>query len=370
MPLDPTTKQAASQQRRWLVVDTDAGVDDAVALCLALRCASRCGFELKLLTATYGNVPLDRVTVNVPKCRRACGMSAADVPICVGAGYPLLGGAEVEASFFHGADGLGDVDDPTAVPPLTEEEHAGPHALSDEPALDALLRLSCEAAAAEDTSLHVVTLGPLTNLALALRRDPTLANRLGSVVVMGGCGNGHGNASPTSEFNIRADPESAAEVFEALARPEGSEKILSVVSWELTEQFPLSWDWFDGALPPSDDGGGDDGGAVRRFLSAVVRDSYGRGARKDDGGAIICDALAVAVCLDRAAVVTAEQTIHCAVECAGVHTRGQTVCDWDAELDGFPHEAANVRWITGVNIAAYQKLLDETLAPASPPSRL
>eukprot|EP01044_Picomonas_judraskeda_P031743 COSAG03_NODE_11977_length_567_cov_1.395299_1_plen_129_part_10 len=110
-----------TEQRRWLAIDTDAGVDDAVALCLALRCASRCGFELKLLTTTYGNVPLEHVNLNVCKCRRACGLSARDVPVCVGAGCPLLGDrAEVEASFFHGQDGLGDAQDPVAVPPLTE----------------------------------------------------------------------------------------------------------------------------------------------------------------------------------------------------------------------------------------------------------
>ena len=113
-----------------------------------------------------------------------------------------------------------------------------------------MLRLSAEAAAAAPgAALHLVTLGPLTNLALALRKEPALSQRLGAVVVMGGCGNARGNASPTSEFNIRADPESAEEVFAALAMPAGSQQKVSVVPWELTEDYPLPWRWFDAALP-------------------------------------------------------------------------------------------------------------------------
>lgn len=358
------------QRRQWLAIDTDAGVDDAVALCLAMRCAVRCGFELKLLTTTYGNVPLQNVNINVCKCRRACNLSAADVPICVGAGYPLLGDTEVEASFFHGVDGLGDVDDPVAMPMLTEVDQAGPHALSDEPAVDALLRLSSEAARAADTVLHVVTLGPLTNLALALRQDPTLSQRLGAVVVMGGCGNGHGNASPSSEFNIRADPEGAEEVFAALARSGSGRQIVSIVPWELTAEYPLPWSWFDATFSLEEGSGesssGSAGGEVlRRFLAAILRNSYGAGPeavnQRKSSGAVICDALAVAVCLDRSAIVTAEQTLHCTVECDGVYTRGQTVCDWDDQVSGFSHKPPNVRWITSVDVSRYQRLLDTAL---------
>ncbi len=319
-------------------------------------------------------MPLKHVNVNVCKCRRACGLTAADVPICVGAACPLLGGAEVEASFFHGFDGLGDVDDPGAVPVLTDEELSGTQALSDEPAVDALLRLSVEAATTGHT-LHVVTLGPLTNLALALRQDPMLSRRLGSVVVMGGCGNARGNASPTSEFNIRADPESAEEVFKALAPPKNGQQIVSVVPWELTADFPLPWSWFDAVLSPrvNDNANTRDhstGHVVRRFLAAVLRNSYGTGHtgatnQRKTSGAVICDALAVAVCLDRGTVVTAEKSLHCTVECAGVYTRGQTVCDWDDQVAGFSHEAPNVRWITGVDVTRYQQLLDTALGMPS-----
>lgn len=253
-----------------------------------------------------------------------------------------------------------------------------------------MLRLSAEAAAAAPgAALHLVTLGPLTNLALALRKEPALSQRLGAVVVMGGCGNARGNASPTSEFNIRADPESAEEVIAALAMPAGSQQKVSVVPWELTEDYPLPWRWFDAALPACLGGGGS---TVRRFLAAVVRNSYGAAAsgQRKGGGAVICDALAVAVCLDRAAVVTAEQTLHCTVECAGVYTRGQTVCDWDEQVGGFPHKVCspkftvalthsslhdyhipccwkqppNVRWVTAVDVPRYQRLLEMALEVA------
>ena len=149
---------------RWLAIDTDAGVDDAVALTLALRSAPRLGFELRLLATTFGNVPLERVNENVAKCRRACGLGAADVPICVGAAVPVLGSErEVSAESFHGADGLGD-----ATPPLPPGwQRSAELGLSTEPAVDALLRLSFEAQAA-GAELHLIALGPLTNIALAV----------------------------------------------------------------------------------------------------------------------------------------------------------------------------------------------------------
>ena len=143
-----TTAAEESTSSRWLLIDTDAGVDDAVAIAMAMKLSRPAGFVLKLLTTTHGNVALRSVNLNVAKVRRACGLCAADVPICTGAASPLLLldagknlAPEVDAEYFHGRDGLGDAEDLVAAPPLSFAE-SPEHGISDEPAVDALLRVS------------------------------------------------------------------------------------------------------------------------------------------------------------------------------------------------------------------------------------
>ena len=179
--------------RQALIVDCDPGVDDAVALMLAFGSPA---FELLAVTAVGGNVPVVKTARNARMLRQIAGR--ADVPVFMGADRPLRR-EPAGAGEFHGAEGLGD---------MTPFEPDAPCA--DGHAADAIVDLVMGRPA---KSVAVAVLGPLTNLALALRKEPALADRLGPVAVMGGARSEGGNITASAEFNIWADPEAAAEVL-------------------------------------------------------------------------------------------------------------------------------------------------------------
>ena len=180
------TKQA-------LIIDCDPGVDDAVALMLAFGSAA---FDLLAITAVGGNVPVEKTARNARMLRQIAGRE--DVPVYRGADKPLrrvLG----SAAEFHGAEGVGD---------MIPFEPDVPCADGD--AVDAIIALVMGRPA---KSVAMAVVGPMTNLALALRKEPALAERLGPVAVMGGARSEGGNITASAEFNIWADPEAAAEVL-------------------------------------------------------------------------------------------------------------------------------------------------------------
>ncbi|MDO9586709.1 MAG: nucleoside hydrolase [Brevundimonas sp.] len=179
--------------RQALIIDCDPGVDDAVALMLAFGSRE---LDLLAVTAVGGNVPVAKTARNARILRQIAGRE--DVPVFMGADRPLRR-EPAGAGEFHGAEGLGDMapfepDAPCA------EGHAA----------DAIIDLVM---GRPEKSVAVAVLGPLTNLALALRREPALAARLGPLAVMGGARSEGGNITASAEFNIWADPDAAAEVL-------------------------------------------------------------------------------------------------------------------------------------------------------------
>ncbi len=180
------TKQA-------LIIDCDPGVDDAVALMLAFGAPA---LEVLAVTAVGGNVPLASTSRNARIMREIARRE--DVPVFAGAERPLER-EPAGAGEFHGAEGLGDM-----------ERFEPAKGLAEGHAADAIVRLVESRPAG---SVAVAVLGPMTNLALALRRAPGLAERLGPVVVMGGARSEGGNITASAEFNIWADPDAAAEVL-------------------------------------------------------------------------------------------------------------------------------------------------------------
>ena len=176
-----------------MIIDCDPGVDDAVGLLLAFGSPE---LDLKAITTVGGNVPVEKTTRNARIIRQVAGRE--DVPVFAGAARPLRR-EPAGAGEFHGAEGLGDLD---AVEPEAPA--------ADGSAVEAMVRIVMEA---EPRSVALAVMGPMTNLALALRAEPRLAERLGPVVVMGGARSEGGNITPSAEFNIWADPDAAAEVF-------------------------------------------------------------------------------------------------------------------------------------------------------------
>jgi purine nucleosidase len=171
---------------RSFLIDTDVASDDAVALIMALRAPD---VRVVAITTVAGNVEVQQATRNALYTVELCG---SKVPVFVGAEKPLRRDHQ-SATWFHGRDGLGDHGYP---PPGQSAEKTG--------AVDAII-----AAIQANPGLVIITLGPLTNLALALQRKPTIASRVGRCVVMGGAPCCEGNVTPAAEYNIWVDPEAA-----------------------------------------------------------------------------------------------------------------------------------------------------------------
>ncbi|MEU2198991.1 nucleoside hydrolase [Isoptericola sp. NPDC019482] len=176
-----------------LYLDCDTGVDDSLALAYLLAAPE---VDLVGVGSVSGNIDARQGAVNSLDLLALAGRD--DVPVAVGAHDPLVGSYDGGAPSVHGRNGVGDV----ALPPSGREVTA-------ESAVELLLRLSHEHAGL----LRVVAVGPLTNLALALRADPTLPERVLDVTVMGGAALHPGNVTPAAEANIAKDPEAAAEVL-------------------------------------------------------------------------------------------------------------------------------------------------------------
>ena len=187
-----------------IVIDTDCGVDDAVAIMIALASPELavCG-----ITTVSGNVPLDHVMENV--LRLLSFLDRTDIPVFRGASLPLVERPR-HVTDIHGMNGLGNVELP---PPRMVEQAAR--------APEAIARL-----ARDNPGLTLLTLGPLTNVAIAVNLYPDLKGRIGEIVAMGG-GVEAGNVTPFAEFNFYADPESVQFVLD-------SGIPLSVLTWDAT----------------------------------------------------------------------------------------------------------------------------------------
>jgi purine nucleosidase len=192
------------QPARKILIDTDAGSDDAVALIMALR---RPDVSVLAITVVAGNVSVEQGTQNALFTAELCG---SGVPVFTGAAAPLTRPAE-DAAWFHGQDGLGDLG-----------YRPSSRTAEKEFAVDAMVRVI-----QANPGLELITLGPLTNLALALRLWPQLAANVSRCVLMGGAPCCEGNVTPAAEYNFWADPEAAQAVFR-------SQLPVELIGWQLS----------------------------------------------------------------------------------------------------------------------------------------
>lgn len=192
--------------RDRLILDTDGGVDDAQALMMLIAA----GRAPDAVTTVFGNVDLEAATANILTTLATCGLP--DLPVHKGAAAALVN-KPIAAREIHGADGLGGAPRPAGLPDAASAEGV------------AFLVSELRAAIAGGWKVDLLMIGPLTNLALALRQAPDCAGGVGRLVIMGGTIDGRGNVTPAAEFNIYADPEAAQIVLTA-----GLETVL--VPWE------------------------------------------------------------------------------------------------------------------------------------------
>src|SRR6478672_3042625 len=307
-------------ERIPLLIDTDPGVDDALALLMAFASPAH---EVVGLTVAAGNVGLVHTVRNALKL---CEVAQADVPVFAGAAAPLLHPAQ-DAAFVHGADGFGDTGYAEPVR-SAEAEHA---------AL-ALLRLSHVHAG----RLLLVALAPMTNLALALKLDPTLPQRIDRLVVMGGAVTAHGNMTAAAEFNIAFDPEAAHLVLSAFPR-------IELVDWEAVVRHAVPHETLDAWLAADT--------PRARFYDAISRATRARAEERRGGRWPAADPLAMAVALQPdGAREWLERPL--AVELAGAHTRGATVVDWRREGG----DRDNAAILMAYDQTRFEALLREALA--------
>lgn len=282
----PSTGPSAGVKR--LLIDTDPGIDDAVALAVAV---GRPEVQLLGVSTVAGNVELEATTGNALRLLRAFGRD--DVPVAAGAARGLVRAKPVHP-FIHGRNGVGEVELAAATRPR-ERVHAV------ELVASALARCSLR-------SVTLVAIGPLTNVALLTALHPELCDRFAGLVVMGGS-SGTGNVTPAAEYNTWADPEAAQRVFAGSSFPE-----ILVVELGVTRAATLDAP----ALAQLR------AGSQRGALLASMIDGYADQIR---GERPLHDVLAVAAALDPALVATRPASIE--VETGSGPQRGKTAISFD-----------------------------------------
>jgi purine nucleosidase len=297
---------------RKVILDCDPGLDDAVAILLALASPE---LDLLAITTVAGNVALDRTTLNARRVLSAAGV--LDVPVVAGCDRPLLR-EPVEAGEIHGESGLGDLDWPTP-----DVGARSGHAAD----------LIASRVMAEPGEVTLIAIGPLTNLALALRREPGIAGAVREVVLMGGSFT-RGNVTPAAEFNVYVDPEAAEIVF-------GAGWPVTMVGLDLTHQATAGPDVVDRIAAIGTPLAGT---VVRmlRFLGQTVAEK---------AGPPMHDPCAVARVIDPALVGCRDAFV--AVETQGRWTRGMTVVDFAGSLGHRP----NTSVATALDVPAFWDLL-------------
>lgn len=276
-----------SAGRRRVILDCDPGHDDAMAILLA---AATPAIELIAITTVAGNQTLDKTTLNA---RRVCSVARIEnVPIVPGRDRPIVRDQLIAAS-IHGESGL---DGPAWPEPTVEADSR-----------DAVDLIVSEALAGD---LTIVAVGPLTNVASAMQREPRVREALERVVLMGGA-IGLGNWTPAAEFNIFADPEAAEIVFT-------SGVPITMVPLEVTHQA-LATDAVLSRIDALRTPVGEMAGELLRFFAATYERVFGFPAPA------VHDPCAVAALIEPGIVST--RSMHVAIETAPSRSYGRTLCD-------------------------------------------
>ncbi|MCR4415401.1 MAG: nucleoside hydrolase [Thermoguttaceae bacterium] len=274
---------------RKVILDVDPGIDDALALCMALFDPR---LEVVAVTAVGGNVPPQQATRNVQAI-----VEQLDPPRLprLGAASPPDAGLPVDSRHLYGIDGLGDVE-------IQVAELRAPHPSE---------KIICDEVRAAPEEVTLVALGPLTNIARAFQRDPELPSLVHRIVIMGGTVSGSGNITPAAEFNIFCDPVSARAVFR-------SRSTKTLVPLDVTNRVILTFDFLS-QLPAEST-------RVGKFLRRILPPAY-RAYRQEWGleGIHAHDTVSLVAVTNPELFKTQEMAGD--VETRGELTKGATVFD-------------------------------------------
>lgn len=326
-----------------VIIDTDGGADDAMALLLALRSPELC---VEAITTVCGNVAVEQATSNVLRTLRLLG-EGPHPPVAQGAGAPLVQPLRT-AQEVHGRDGLGNAtlrrgaDGEPLYPPLRRP-------LLKQRGDELILHL----VRANPGEISLITLGPLTNLAHAAERDAGGMRQAKDLFIMGGAFETYGNVTLTAEFNMRVDPEAARTVLE-LGIP------TTFVPLDVTNRVvltPAMLEPYLGVAAGSEAAGGR-GGALAAFVREItgVVMAY-EAERHGQPGCTMHDPLAVAVaCVPELARAVETRVL---VETKGEYTAGQTIADLRPRRASPANAAAPARVCVEVDAARFFAMFEE-----------
>jgi purine nucleosidase/non-specific riboncleoside hydrolase len=311
-------------KKNLLILDSDGGVDDAQALILLVAN----GRAPDLITTVFGNVGRDQATTNLLAVTAHLGVT---IPVHRGADRPL-NQPVIDAKYVHGDDGLGGAARPSKQDAPTSDD-----------AIGVLIR-TFKAAAAKGEKADILMIGPLTNLALALRLDPSIVAGIGTLTIMGGTVYGRGNTTPAAEFNIYADPEAADIVFTC-----GVETV--IVPWEACVAHYMDGTRVDALFDKTPKS------AVRDFSQALVNHYRGvRTKNKAPDNMLYVDPLAAAVVVDPSIVRKSIRASSSVALAPGI-TRGMTLVDPSGRL-GTP----KITFVEEVDVAKVDALYAVSVA--------
>lgn len=279
-----------------VILDVDVGTDDAVALMLLLWADAKKLIKLEAITCTNGNTKVENVVTNVLRLLEAA--ERTDIPVFKGAHEPLII-PEQSPSLFHGEDGFGD---------LIHEAEPNTSIVQKEIAAMALGKIITKSPG----EVSLVALGPLSNLALAIKLFPTFSKDLKELWIMGGNYKAIGNITRTAEFNFFIDPEAAHIVLQKIKSP------ISIVTWETTMEPNITMAWRYDIL-----------GAIENPLCELITRAEKKVYHelKDWDKWCPCDAYVAASFIEPLKMVTKHLSYHGTVELHGWKTRGQVVLD-------------------------------------------
>lgn len=284
------SKERRLEIMRKVIIDCDPGIDDTLALLFALKSPE---IEVVAITTVCGNVPVHLGTENVIHCLERC--DRLDIPVYQGSATPL-NTPFISAQDTHGMDGLGETNFPLVTDKQAETIHA----------VDFLASYFAEQ---KDTS--VIALGPLTNVASALQKNPQIGKHMDRFVSMGGTYKSHGNCSPVAEYNYWCDPDAAAYVFEHLGQ------MIEMVGLDVTREIVFTPTILEYCCQLSPEEG--------NYLKAITRFYFDFHWQQERVlGCVINDPLAVAYFIDEQ--LCQGFTSYTAVETQGI-SRGQTLVD-------------------------------------------
>ncbi|XP_026160885.1 inosine-uridine preferring nucleoside hydrolase isoform X2 [Mastacembelus armatus] len=318
--------------KKLVIIDTDCGIDDAQAIMMALAAPN---IQILGITCVFGNAAVENVCQNVLRVLSVCEHDG--IPVFRGSVGPLLGDSNLCNNHF-GTDGLGDV--------IAEQDPQWEEKIQKEHAVNAMIRLVSE----HQNQVSLVTLGPLTNLALAVRLDPCFPQKLKDLYIMGGNMEGKGNVTLCAEFNFAMDPESAYIVLEEFLCP------TYLASWEYACRNSLTWEFFEEMISQD--------APAARFMKMITSKcwAYSKEVMKQKRdvyfgpGFVSYDSYVMAACIDSTVVA---QSIECPVrvEVQGAIARGMMALDRTNELK----KSHSVCVMTKCDVAKFSQLLLESL---------